>query len=611
MTSFFIDPYPDEFFYSIIARYYKRSGKYSYGSIVKDLFGKATCDMFVILPKYLDTLCKNISEISSYTVNDFIENNSILPAFRPFSSEEQKDKLISVMRFGGLIPNHEFKEKNTLIVKYCKKCLDEDKKKYGEPYLHRVHQIMDINTCPTHNEILYKINLVKHHYINLSNLDNKGEACLDTLDNNEQLYFNLSKGIETLFSKEFSSYNIEIVNKKYWSMLNKKGFVTYEGKIRIKEVFKSFINYYPNTFLKSIRHEVNSKSTTDWLKKTMGYKISQKTINPVNHILLINFLFGNINNFINAENDYYPFGKGPWPCLNPVSDHYLKNTINECTIKKTPQSNIVYGFFSCGCGYTYRRKGPDTNMANKYNKSSIVSYGDVWKDRLIQELKTNKSIKEISRIMGCDPNTVKRYIRILSNSQNKDKIDQSKLKKERLNQIKLEKKLANRQKVKDLISNNPYITRTEIKNTLKIPYRFLYRYDSQWMCSILPTKKHKSVSTNWLKKDTILADRIRIAADEILREEEVRITLRKIQDRICYFDLKANLYRLPLCTKVLKERLETRSDYRKRIIENRVENYLKQGKKIRLNKIYSCNGKKDEEKIKEYIKKIIKEKTEN
>lgn len=606
IKEFFPNPYPDEFFYSIIARYHKRSRNKSYVQTIKKLFGK-NYQVTLFTPKYLDNLCANISEISNYNKRQFIENNTIFPVYRPFLTEEIKYKILDLIGSGGktLIPGFN-KDDEITCIKYCNKCISEDRERYGEAYLHRMHQIKNIHYCPIHNKILNEIPLNKDHFINIEDIDiNQGKQSVAILDDNREFHFTLSKNIEVLLSKDFLNINLNSVRLKYWAMLEQRGYVTPKNKIRYKKFYQDFLDYYPNSFLKEVQHEVNIVNPNDWLKKVLTN--TEKIIDPVSHLLLINFLFNNINNFINADEYYYPFGKGPWPCLNPTASHYLKDVINDCLIRKTHQGNNVYGYFKCDCGYTYRRKGPDMNVSDRYKKSSVASYGKVWKDMLIQELQTNKSIKNIGKIMGCDGNTVIKYTKLLTKSSDNDNIIQNKKIDTDINQIKIK----HREEIKNYINKNPNYTRSQLYYEVTTAYKYLIANDKQWFENILPPKSvFKGDRINWKDRDVILADKIRTAAEEILKENEVRVTLPKIQEKIDYFRLKANLYRLPMCNKILSEKLETYSDFRKRFINFRVEKKLEQGKSINKSKVYQYSGKINGEEIKEYIDKVVREKTE-
>ena len=53
-----------------------------------------------------------------------------------------------------------------------------------------------------------------------------------------------------------------------------------------------------------------------------------------------------------APNVSQPFGPGPWPCMNPASDHFKHRTI-KLIKQKMRRSTGLSGVFECHCGYAY------------------------------------------------------------------------------------------------------------------------------------------------------------------------------------------------------------------------------------------------------------------
>ncbi len=59
--------------------------------------------------------------------------------------------------------------------------------------------------------------------------------------------------------------------------------------------------------------------------------------------------------------EYLPFGKGPYPCLNPVCKQYKKQVIENVEIRNSYKNKSPIGYFTCpNCGFSYLRRGPDT-----------------------------------------------------------------------------------------------------------------------------------------------------------------------------------------------------------------------------------------------------------
>jgi len=90
--------------------------------------------------------------------------------------------------------------------------------------------------------------------------------------------------------------------------------------------------------------------------------------------------------FFELSGERKPFGRGPWPCLNPVSDHYQQLCIKACDVVFNKNLRKVVGTFVCNdCGFTYTRLGPETSPEEQVQIQAIKTFGPVW-DATLQKL---------------------------------------------------------------------------------------------------------------------------------------------------------------------------------------------------------------------------------
>src|SRR5436853_7540042 len=89
MLTCFPDPYPDEIFYSICARYSERMRYQSRNTLKRDLFGNSEVIPAIALPCHLAALVENLPCTSRYSVDRFIDEHTLFPLFSPFLSQEQ------------------------------------------------------------------------------------------------------------------------------------------------------------------------------------------------------------------------------------------------------------------------------------------------------------------------------------------------------------------------------------------------------------------------------------------------------------------------------------------------------------------------------------------
>lgn len=102
---------------------------------------------------------------------------------------------------------------------------------------------------------------------------------------------------------------------------------------------------------------------------------------PLRHLLLMQFLGCTAEAFFCLPLPEKPFGDGPWPCLNPASDHYGTLQIYEYQVIHDDDHwewwVRVKGRFSCSCGYVYWRISPGESSNTRY-WGKVESYGPVW-----------------------------------------------------------------------------------------------------------------------------------------------------------------------------------------------------------------------------------------
>lgn len=151
----FTDAYEDELVYSQLARYLVRTGYASYKAVANELFqnsgARPHIEYFIkFTPGALEAITRNIS------FEDVIMKHTMYPYYARFYPKEVKKAAFEdLMQMGGGVRNiltgslRRYGEDRFL--RYCPKCVVEDKEKYGETYWHRTHQLPSVNVCPKHH----------------------------------------------------------------------------------------------------------------------------------------------------------------------------------------------------------------------------------------------------------------------------------------------------------------------------------------------------------------------------------------------------------------------------------------------------------------------------
>jgi len=310
------------------------------------------------------------------------------------------------------------------------------------------------------------------------------------------------------------------------------------------------------------------------------------------------------------DNCSNPFGIGPWPCMNPVSNHYKDDMVTTCIVNKRGEK--VVGIFRCECGFTYTRRW-DSDANNKYLITSILDFGEIWENKLIETFTSEKySVKEIADILKCDKNTVRKHGKKLKliheNIQNIDLVPED---NDPIDSKLIEYKL----RLEDIISQGIYKSRNHIRMSITKEYDYVMKKDRGWMEDILPPKlEHAPPKNNkrWDVADQQLIQRVTKAIKEILEDEKiVRVTLFGISQKIKYLNLRQldTLKKLPKTKKYIELNLESREDFKKRRIKKCIKLLNQNGQNINktnvLKKVYMSN--KEYEGLRSFIDKYISE----
>jgi len=575
--------YDDEILYSVISRYHFLSGNRNLKATIREFFDYDSVVPTIGFPSLLENLATKIPKDLYYDSNFFIDQCTLFPIYIPFLPEDRKAQIITEMKNNkgtrlfnllGIQAGH-ILEINKL--KYCPLCAIEDYKKYDEIYYHRIHQVEGVFVCNKHgcllkeyipNRYASRLEFVRFDY---DKLDLKVNY---TMDNELGIWYEkIAKSYEFLLSNNLYRYNNDLIHDRYIKYLDSMGLVTPSKRIKQKELTDKFINYYGVKVLDSLNCSFDLKSESSWLKNIT--RKQKMIIHPLRHILFIIFLCNSVEEFFKKELEYYPFGKGPWPCLNPVAEHYLSSTIKECIISDDYKTRAPVGTFKCSCGFIYSRRGPDTDFRDRYRIGRIKNFGHIWEQKLYNLVNRDKyTIKELSVLMNCDPATIKKYSKKLCCE---DKLNaELTINEEEIDNCK--KCLSNnyKQDFADYINNHQNLSRTELRKHLYKQYIWLYRHDKEWLMENLPSKIDKreidykaSMRVNWEGRDIQMFSDIEQEYKKIISSEKlVRVTKSLIGQRTGYSSLLYSyIDKLPKTSKLLNEICETVEEFQIRRIK--------------------------------------------
>jgi hypothetical protein len=601
MIGHFPEPYPDELFYSLCARFSDRMRFPSRMAVIRDLFDRKCLRVSVDLPSYLDTFVAALPPGHHYTVDRLIDDHTLLPFCAPFLSPSRLALLRANMHgnngaatrrhVGGVLGSITTPE----FLRFCPLCAEADTKQFGERYWHRIHQVPGVEICPGHlvwleqSEARVKYRRNSGEFVSAERaILTRSPRPMDASDSSHAALVQIAQDSDWLLGQHGLTAGFEPLQQRYVTLLIERGLASYTGTVRDQRLIRAFVEHYPQDFLVRLGCELDPTNRYNWL--TCLVQETPYAQHPLHHLLLMQFLRCTAEAFFNLPVERHPFGEGPWPCLNPGSDHYRQPVIRECQITYAGEAGKPpIGQFVCECGFAYRRRGPDQSPEDRFRYGRVKSFGPVWKEAL-RALWENPSIslEQAAHQLGVIPNTVKRYAALMGLSFPRPARGGIAVRAPVLRPPKDPgRRLAIRDQYRatwlSLLERHPEASVNMLRRMEPRAHMWLYRHDADWLAAHAPqskTRKHKGHTSYspvyWQKRDVQLAEAVKAAAARLKNTAgpPIQVTVTGVAREIGKATLiKTQLSRLPLTAEALAQVAETREDFAVRRIEWATESY--------------------------------------
>ncbi|WP_210124654.1 MULTISPECIES: TnsD family Tn7-like transposition protein [unclassified Staphylococcus] len=613
MLPFFTDPYPDELIYSAIARYHFYSGNIDYKDTLEEVFQSRSVIPSLEIGSHFDALAQQIG--NRYSVESLLAKHTIYPFYAPFLSKQRQQEILwDVQGDGkglytrlGMIAGGICKKDGLY---YCSQCAKGDIDRYGEPYIHREHQLQGIDLCAHHYLQLkkYPDEFTEHSRIKFIRFEvqKMDLSVIQKVVYPERfdIQVNLATMAYQLLNVDIVVFSREEIFKRYQMLLKEKNLITTSNQVRQKELFDAFQVNFPKGFLEKYESNFNGEDEHNWLKVLT--RNEKRHVHPLRHLFFLYFLGKDVEELFRVREDLGPFGKGPWPCLNKAADHYKQLVISNVKITRDFKTTAPIGTFECSCGYIYARKGPDKSSEDKYHIGRVKVFGATWMDKL-RVLASNKnlSIRAMAEMLGVDSKTVKNY---LSAGGKKEKI------KNKVNSPMLQQY---RTQLLEGIQQFPDDSRTQIRERFKREYMYLYRHDKKWLFNNLPINQIKGkpkATVDWESRDCEYYSKIKRLYEElIMLDKPVRITISVIGKRLGILsNLGKHLDKLPQTKKLLTDVTETTQQFQIRRCCTIINQMLREREPVSLWKVQRIGAVKSHHfyEIKPYLEAYINMKQE-
>jgi hypothetical protein len=592
--SHFPDFLPGETVYSNAGRYFDRMQFPTHSIVSQHFFGGQTRGALTDFPTNIERLLQALPPYHVYTADTIIDQHTLFPLFAPFLPLERAVSLRQLMKVGRAFFVHSkagitnSKVSRPQWLRYCPACINYDRKIYGECYWHRIHQVPGVLVCPFH-EVLLKDSRVTSQFRNGTTEFYSAEHSVENLSqdiisaNQNAVLVQLARNANWLLERSLSVEQ-GYVQQRYLGLLANRGLLTAAGRVRYAKLKTAVSDYYPPNLLENLGCSI-VQSEDNWLADWTRLR------HPLHHLLLIQFLCETSEEFFTKpQYRSAPFGRGPWPCLNPLCSNYKERVIRSSIVKYGNQ-NQPTATFACSCGFAYSRTGPDRDEDAMF-RGRVVQFGAVWDRQLTTYwLDPKVSTLQVARLMHADVETIRRqaarlglpFAPVIPRRGKRPKIHQDVIDEQRNTYRGLwEKALAAHPKasLREVINENPKA------------YSWLKRHDHDWLKEHYPIantfsgmerlvqRKIQKKYDSYSRMDADLAKLVREIAEENYQKLDfpTRVTRRLLIARTgnttLLMEYEAIAANLPLTAQALNEVLEKDESFIWRKLRWTVQSFL-------------------------------------
>lgn len=495
-------PYPDELFWSLLARFAGRFQSWSQKTFFANLFGTATVLPSIDFPSHLRTISSKLLPGHPCTADVLLRDHSCYPWFAPFLPSERAKALregllgrgsSSTWTVAGLTSG---RIKTPEYLRFCPACLREDLTQSRELHWRRLHQFAGIVCCTKHSTVLAysstpRIRQFRKWRFELPSSD-LADVTPQALE--DAIPLRIAKLGEALLTQQWPCLGLEALRNSHLEILVKHGLAKRASSIRVD--------------IGKLLAVVQSNCSAEYLKGVgcVGQRWIEEVVRknesaqpPIRHLLLLACVGEQLQALLEPPNPQLvstvPIERAAITCQNhlcPARNNRAAAFKAEVFCK--PLGGMVEVYECPTCGQVQRR------CTAGHERIWVREYGFLWHAKLKALWHDpSQGYREMSKALGRSSDTIKSQA--IKAGLPIPRPGETKTSVRRFRHLltsrasSRDRKIAElRRKWLDARRIHPNWNSSQLRRSFPAVYGSLYRYDWDWLMA------HQPVTRRWWPK---------------------------------------------------------------------------------------------------------------
>lgn len=398
----------EEILYSALARGRRYLHAGQVGPFMREVFGRRWAIATVDLPGDLDELARDLPRSERCRLVDaWIDQATLLPFHTAFMSSDARIEGRAAMRGNAMglyakLGLAAFKVRPPEGLRFCLTCLADMEQCGRDPWWRRDHQIPGVCVCPVHGTVLRVSEAVpgrdRHAFVAATRAVCRDDApeAIEGAGERLELLADLARRAAAMLCNPPPARGFEEIMAGYRSRIAEVGLMRSRRKVDHAALHSAFRERWGGATELIPGLALVDDPERSWLSALV--RNGRRAAPTLQHVMLTTVLDGMVTPAADL-----PFGPGPWPCRNPVADHYGRRVIQSVEIRR--DRHTLYGDFACACGYLYTcsRSAEGVIGQPRYRR-----FGPLLTPALEAAVAQGASLRATARVLGLDPKTVMR-----------------------------------------------------------------------------------------------------------------------------------------------------------------------------------------------------------